>query len=94
MQTGMRIIYDQDGEIVASFWQSSGVQLKEITKIGHIDFVDNDINFMTHRIVKIDPETRLPILERIYSEPTTEEKMKELEDQILILANENTGGIL
>ncbi|QLG39407.1 hypothetical protein HW560_15780 [Paenibacillus sp. E222] len=95
MQTGLRIIYDQDGEIVASFWQDSGgIPLKEITKLGHIDFVHDEINFNTHRIVKIDPDTKLPVVERIYAEPTAEEKMKELEDQILLLANENTGGIL
>lgn len=96
MQTGMRIIYDQDGEIVASFGEMSGdvPVRKGITKLEHIDLEYKSINFNTHRIVKVDPETKLPVLERINAELTVEEKMQELEDQVLLMANENTGGIL
>ncbi|MCP1425157.1 hypothetical protein J3D43_003673 [Paenibacillus xylanexedens] len=34
------------------------------------------------------------MLERIHTELTVEENIKELEDQILLMANENTGAIL
>lgn len=96
MQVGMRIIYDQDGEIVFNSGEMSGDVLprKEVTKIEHVDLDYGVINFLTHRIVRIDPDTKLPVLEKLNVETTAEEKIKELEDQILLMANENTGGIL
>ncbi|MBU5356157.1 hypothetical protein KQI74_28300 [Paenibacillus barcinonensis] len=94
MQTGMRIIYDQDGEIVTSFLQGGLEPRKEIIKLEHIDLEYGEINFNIYRIVRIDPETKKPITERINPELTPEEKMRELEDQLLLLVNENTGGIL
>ncbi|WP_426332706.1 hypothetical protein ACN9MH_15450 [Paenibacillus silvae] len=94
MQTGMRIIYDQDGEIVASFLQGGLEPRKEITKLEHIDLEYGEINFNIYRIVRIDLDTKRPVLERIHPELTPEEKMRELEDQLLLLINENTGGIL
>ncbi|WP_405131912.1 hypothetical protein MHB43_10415 [Paenibacillus sp. FSL H8-0317] len=97
MRVGMRIIYDQDGEIVFNSGEMSGDVLprKEVTKIEHIDLDYGVINFLTHRIVRIDIETKQPILEEIPIVLSPEEqRIKELEDQVLLLANENTGGIL
>ncbi|MEK3776835.1 hypothetical protein MHB85_20240 [Paenibacillus sp. FSL K6-4396] len=94
MQTGMRIIYDQDGEIVLSFMPSDGSPRKEITKLEHIDLKYDEIDLNIYYIEKVDPETKKPVIKRIHPELTPEEKMRELEDQILLLANENTGGIL
>ncbi|MDK8193958.1 hypothetical protein QP794_28145 [Paenibacillus sp. UMB7766-LJ446] len=94
MQTGMRIIYDQDGEIVLYFMPSDGWPRKEITKLEHIDLEYDEIDLNIYYIEKVDPETKKPIIKRIRPELTPEEKMRELEDQILLLANENTGGIL
>ncbi|CAM3031344.1 hypothetical protein HP548_29505 [Paenibacillus taichungensis] len=94
MKSGMRIIYDQDGEIVTSFWQGDGSPRNEIKKLGYVDLKYDEIDYNIYRIVKIDPETKKPVIERIHPELTPEEKMRELEDQILLLANENTGGIL
>jgi hypothetical protein len=37
MQTGMRIIYDQDGEIVTSFWQGDGSPRNEIKQLDYVD---------------------------------------------------------
>lgn len=54
----------------------------------------DEIDLNMFRIVKIDPKTKNSVIERINPELTPEEKMKELEDQILLLANENTVGIL
>jgi hypothetical protein len=96
MQLGTRIVFDQDGEIVAFLGEMLGnVPLrKEITKLDYIDLEYASIDQTIHRIVKINPETKLPVLERIHAELTPEERIKELEDQILLMANENTGGIL
>jgi len=96
MQIGARIVYDQDGEIVAFLGEMMGNMLprKEITRLDYIDIEYEEINYNIHQIVKVDPKTKLPVLERIHAELTPEERIKELEDQILLLANENTGGIL
>jgi hypothetical protein len=94
MQTGMRIIYDQDGEIVLSFMPNDGSPRKEITKLEHIDLKYDEIDLNIYYIEKVDPVTRKPVIKRIRPELTMEERIKEYEDQILLMANENTGGIL
>lgn len=96
MQIGTRIVYDQDGEIVAFLGEMMGNMppRKEITKLDHIDLEYESIDYNIYRIARVDPETKRPVLERIHAELTPEERIKELEDQILLMENENTGGIL
>lgn len=96
MKIGSRIVYDQDGEIVTFFGEMTGNEppRKEIMELSYIDLEYAAIDYNLYRIVRVDPKTKLPVLERIHPELTPEEKMRELEDQILLLANENTGGIL
>lgn len=96
MQVGTRIVFDQDGEIVAWFGEMDGnvEPRKELTTLDYVDLEHGSIDQTIYRIVKIDPETRHPVLERIHAELTPEERIRELEDQILLMANENTGGIL
>lgn len=96
MQVGNRIIYDQSGEIILFLGEMQGDVLprKEITKLEHIDLGYGEIDLSTHRIVRIDPETKQPVLEEIEINMTPEQRIKELEDQILLMTEENTGGIL
>lgn len=94
MQTGMRIIYDQDGEIVTSFWQGDGSSRNEIKKLDYVDLKYDEIDLNIYYVEKIDPETKRPVIKRIRPELTAEEKIKELEDQLLLLTDETTGGIL
>lgn len=97
MQIGNRIIYDQDGEILLQTGEMQGEVLprKEITELHFIDLDYGAINFQTHRLVAIDPKTKQPILEEMSIQLTPEEqKIKELEDQLLLMADANTGGIL
>ncbi|WP_405155623.1 hypothetical protein [Paenibacillus sp. FSL K6-0108] len=97
MNIGTRIIYDQDGEIIYRAGEIQGDVLprKEITELHYIDLEYGAIDYHTHRIVSIDPATKQPVLEELPIVETPEQqKIKELEEQILLLANENTGGIL
>lgn len=97
MDVGNRIIYDQDGEIVFQTGEMTGDVLprKEITELHLIDMEYGAVNFQTHRIIGIDLETKQPILEEIPIELTPEQqRIQELEDQLLLMADANTGGIL
>lgn len=97
MQVGNRIIYDQDGEIIFQSGEMQGdVQpRKEITKLNFIDLEYGAVNFTTHRIASIDPVTKKPVLESIEVMLTPEQqRIKDLEDQLLLMADSNTGGIL
>ncbi|WP_405117850.1 hypothetical protein MHB43_20240 [Paenibacillus sp. FSL H8-0317] len=97
MQLGNRIIYNQDGYIVHQTGEVQGDVLPR-AEITSLDFVDLDygvIDFNKQRIVKIDPDTKQPILEDIDLALTPEEqRIKDLEDQLLLLADASTGGIL
>lgn len=97
MQLGNRIVFDQDGEIILQTGEMQGDVLprKEITELHIIDLEYGAIDFNTHRIVSIDPVTKQPVLEAIEVPLTPEQqRIKELEDQLLLLSDEATGGIL
>lgn len=92
-QIGPRIICDQDGEILLILGKSVGENRKVITNLSCVDL---DYGFVpdNKRIVKVDIQTMLPVLEDI--EPTEEQqKIKMLEEDIeLLKADSETGGIL
>lgn len=97
MQIGNRIIYNQDGEIVYQTGDMSGDVLprKEITELHFVDLEYGAVNLQTHRIISIDPKTKQPILEELLVELTPEQqRIQELEDQLLLMADAETGGIL
>lgn len=97
MQVGNRIIYDQDGVIISQTGEAQGdvKPHKEITSLHFVDLDYGAIDITKQRIVSIDPVTKQPVLEAIDVPLTPEQQhIKELEDQILILADQSTGGIL
>ncbi len=96
MEIGNRIIFDQDGEIIAQSGEMQGDVLdrKEITKLDYIDLDYGQIDYFKYRILSINVETKQPILEEIIREKTQEEIIEELESHILILEDEKVGGIL
>jgi len=97
MQLGNRIIFDQDGDIVFQTGEMEGDVLprKEVTSLDYVDLEYGAVDFNTHRIVGVDPETKEPILEPLEGVTNPEQqRIKELEDQLLILADESAGGIL
>lgn len=97
MQIGNRVIYDQNGKIVFQTGEIQGDVLprKEITELNYIDLEYGEIDYSKYRIVGIDVETKEPILEEIIIEKTPEQqKIEELENQLLLLADELEGGVL
>ncbi|WP_089153541.1 hypothetical protein [Paenibacillus tuaregi] len=97
MQIGNRIFYDQKGEIIYQTGEMQGDVLprKEITELNYVDLEYGAIDLTKQRIVSIDPVTKRPVLEAIETPPTPEQQqIKNLEDQLLILADQSTGGIL
>lgn len=97
MYIGNRIFYDQDGDIIHQTGEMQGDVLprKEITELNLIDLNYGAIDYNTHRIASIDTVTKQPVLETIEKPLTPEQqRIKELEDQLLLMADANTGGIL
>ena len=96
MQIGNRIIFDQDGEILAQLGEVQGDVLprKEILSLGYVDLEYGEVDYSKYRIVSINAETKQPILEEIIREKSQEEIIQELENQILLLEDEKVGGIL
>ncbi|MFI2856773.1 hypothetical protein ACH6EH_06500 [Paenibacillus sp. JSM ZJ436] len=97
MQIGNRIIFDQDGEIIFQSGEMQGDVLPR-KEVSHLDYVDLDygaVNFQTHRISGIDVATKQPILEQLEVQLSPEQqRIKELEDQLLLMADAESGGIL
>lgn len=100
MQIGNRIIYDQDGEIIfqTGEMQGSVLQRKEITSLDFIDLEFGQIDSNKYIIAKIDINTKAPVLEEIPQIETEEERLQrekeELENQLLMMADAEMGGIL
>lgn len=96
MQVGNRIVYDQDGEIIFQAGEMQGDVLprKDFTNIQSIDIPFGAIDYSKFRIVKVNVETRQAILEEIQREQTPEERIQELENQLLLAEDANVGGIL
>jgi len=97
MNIGDRIFYDQDGQLFTRMGEMQGDVLprKEITSIHFVDLEFGTINTETHKIVGIDVETKLPILEEIPQQLTPElQRIIELEDALLLATDAEMGGIL
>lgn len=65
MNIGNRIICDQDGEIIAQWGEMSGdaIPRKELTQLHVVELDYGQVDYKTHRIVRIDTETLQPVLE-------------------------------
>lgn len=97
MILGNRIIYDQDGDILLQTGEMEGdvVPRKEITELNFIDLDYGAINIQTHRIVGINPQTKQLILEEVQPIITPEEqRIRNLEDALLLATDNEIGGIL
>ncbi len=97
MEIGNRIIFDHDGEIIAQLGEMQGDVLprKEIKGLDFIDLEHGEIDYSKYRLVGIDLDMKKPILEEIEISKTPEqERIEELESQLLLMADELEGGIL
>ena len=108
MQIGMRIIYDAaTGKVLNGALGEMSGSIQEGLRPEKIEYLDlpfgyNDNNFRRAASYRIDvskPKTAL-IAERIVidsfipQQQTEAERIKELEDQLLLKENEKVGGIL
>ncbi|MCC0647155.1 hypothetical protein [Clostridioides sp. ZZV15-6598] len=96
MEIGRRIIFDQDGEIIAIYGEMEGdiIPRKTISKLDYIDIPFKSIPDNCY-IEKIDAVSNVPIIKELKRELTEEEKrIQELENQILSNENEKAGGLL
>ncbi|MCY9532986.1 hypothetical protein M5X04_27120 [Paenibacillus alvei] len=108
MQIGIRIIYDaQTGRVLNGVLGEMSGDIQDGLRPGKIDFIDlpfgyNDNNFKKAASYHINAtkSKAAPIVERIVIDryiqqpPTEAERIKELEDQLLVQENERVGGIL
>lgn len=96
MEIGRRIIFDQDGEIIMMYGEMEGdvIPRKAISKIDYIDIPFKSIPDNCY-IEKIDVVNNVPIVKKLKMELTEEQqRMQELENQLLIAENEKVGGLL
>jgi hypothetical protein len=87
MQVGNRIIYDQDGEMLMQLGEMQGDVLprKDITKLNFVDLEYGQVDLSKYRIIKIDVNTKKPVLEEIPQVLTEEQiRIQELENQLLL----------
>ena len=94
---GWRFIFNQDGDIIASEGEYMGDVLprKEITSINYIDLEYGEIDLNKYDIKGIDILTLKPILaERQINETEDQKRIRELEDVLLLQAENEIGGIL
>lgn len=97
MAVGTRIIFEANvGNIIEVYGDmEGGVSQRE--QWGQLDYIDIDfgqINLLTHRVIGVNVETRQPILELIDYETEEQKRIRELEDELLLAADAEMGGIL
>jgi hypothetical protein len=95
MNLGKRIIYNQDGEILLEMGEIKGAAYphSNVDVIHVLDLDYGSIDYNKYRILKIDMETNKPVLEEIPLAPE-QQKIKDLEDMLLLSEDANVGGIL
>lgn len=96
-EVGNRIVFDQDGEILYQTGEMAGDVLprKEIIELDFIDLEYGQIDYTKHRVIGVDINTKQPILEDIVIPKTEEQqRIEELENQILLMVDSIEGGIL
>lgn len=95
---GWRFVYDQDGIIVYSEGQAEGDlrPRKEWHHLGFAEFEYGELNLEKYDISHFDIETGKPILVERPALPETDEqrRIRELEDALLLQAENEIGGIL
>lgn len=108
MEYGMRIIYDpQTGKVINKSLGEMQGDVQEGLRPSKIDFIDlpygyNENNFKQAIAYHIDVSKpkevtlseRIVITECIPQTPSAEDRIRELEDQLLLQEDEKVGGIL
>lgn len=96
-KVGPRIFFDQDGEVlfIHGSYEGDVNQRKELTSIDYVDVEYGEIDLALDIIEGVNTETKELIIRRI-EQPETEEqrRIRELEDALLLQAENEIGGIL
>lgn len=80
------VIFDQEGNVII---QSDNIE--NHPESVHVTLVD--IDWKKYQIEKFDMETKNPILKEIPLTPE-QQRIQELENELLLMADAETGGIL
>jgi len=97
MQVGNRIIFDQDGDIVFQTGEMQGDVLsrKEITELNFIDLDYGAIDYAREELVSVDIINKKVITKQIpIPESLEQQRIRELEDQLILAEDAAAGGIL
>ena len=94
-RNGNRIIYDHTtGRIEHQTCDSEGTREHQpITELTYVDLPYGYIDYNKSYIELIDPETGRPII-KDYELTDDQKKFKEMEDELLLLVDNEIGGIL
>jgi hypothetical protein len=96
MQRGNLVIYDQTGKIFSQTGEAEGSILQHEYPVG-IPWIEIPFGTMaTKKLISIDVSItpHQPIFEDIPHEQTDAERIAELENQLLLMADNLEGGIL
>ncbi|WP_342573697.1 hypothetical protein MHH37_15610 [Solibacillus sp. FSL K6-1781] len=94
MQVGNRIYHNQKGEILfMSGEMDNGVARPKDEEVSWID-IPYGFDFTKQIILSIDVETKQPVIELTNYETPEEKRIRELEDALLLQAENEVGGIL
>lgn len=93
-KTGTRVFYDEaDGRIVATLHRvEGGLPRQPIEKLNYLDIPFENFDPLKWDIERI--EDGKPVLISTYVETEQERQIRELEDQLLLQAEKEVGGIL
>ena len=94
MNVGNRIYHNQHGHIlfIAGEINNAETQRDENEIVGYVDVEYGSIDYSKNMVVGIDTEKKVVILEPIESEE--QRRIRELEDALLLQADNELGGIL
>ena len=92
---GARILHDENGNIVAVLAQFESENSSTREKYEEIKYVDVPFGFTDNKIIKgFDIENNQLIYEEINTETEEQRRIRELEDALLLQADNELGGIL
>lgn len=94
MQVGNRVYYNQHGNILFMGGEmDNGVARPKDEEVYWVD-LSYGFDFKRQLILSIDVETKEPVIEVLNYETPEQRQIRELEDQLLLQAENEVGGIL
>ena len=93
-KTGTRVFYDAaNGNVVATLHRVfGGIERQPIEQLEYLDIGFDSFDPMSQEVVSV--ENGQPVIVSIYQESEEEKRIRELEDVLLLQAENEVGGIL